>query len=262
MHPQIHAEHPGECPICHMKLIEVKPGVAQAVGDGEKRAKVEASAGQIALTGIGRTEAEKMTIRVKIPVSGRFLSAGKVAFQLYESDLLYVKAGLPFRGASSFFPEEEISGTISSVDSIVDPTSRTVRVVGAVSRGPRGTLPDSVFRGEIYLVLKDRIAIPESSVVHTGEGDLVYLFTKENELAPKRVVLGLKSEGFYDVLAGLDPGEAISSGPNFLIDSESKIRAIAEPGEGGGEGETVLSERAALGHLHVHVHAGREVTDD
>jgi hypothetical protein len=233
MHPQIHMEHPGECPICHMKLISVKARPPTS-DQGENRTSVEITPEQLALVGAQRTEVEKMNLNVKIPVSGHFISSSSIAFQIYESDLQYVHRGLSFTGASSFFPDEEISGVISSVDSIVDPTSRTVRVIGSVRKGPRGVLSETGFRGDIELELKDRIAIPESSVLHTGENDLVYIFTKGNELSPKPVKLGLKSEGFYDVLKGVEPGQVISSGPNFLIDSESKIRAASLPQEGEG----------------------------
>jgi hypothetical protein len=231
MHPQIHAEHPGECPICHMKLIEVKAKPLDTSQQSD-RTSVQVATNQMALLGIQRTDVEKMNLRIKIPVSGRYISSSSVAFQIYESDLRYVKPGLAFKGASSFYPEEQVTGTISSVDSIVDPTSRTVRIVGAIRAGTRGTPSETGFRGDIELELKDRIAIPESSVVHTGEGDLVYVFTNGNELQPRKVKLGIKSEGFYDVLEGVEPGVAISSGPNFLVDSESKIRAISTPEEG------------------------------
>ncbi len=230
MHPQIHAEHSGECPICHMKLIQVKAASdAQeaAKTHTDSRAPIQATSDQLNLLGIQRFEVEKMDLKIRIPFSGRFTSSSSVVFQIYESDLRYIKSGLSFKGESSFFSEEEVVGVISSVDSIVDPTSRTVRVVGSVRKGPKGIASETGFRGDIELSLKDRVAIPESSVLHTGSGDLVYLFADGNKLAAKTVKLGLKSEGFYDVLAGLEPGQVISSGPNFLIDSESKIRAVS-----------------------------------
>lgn len=238
MHPHIHADHSGECPICHMKLVQVKAQQAQAATDADRRSPVQGTAGQFQLMGIQRADVEKMDLKVKIPVSGRFLSSGTVAFQIYESDLRYVKAGLTFHGESSFYPEEPVTGTISSVDSIVDPTSRTVRVVGVIKKGPRGSLSETGFRGQIEIELKDRVSVPESSVVHTGAGELVYVFGNGNELSPKSVKLGLKTEGFYDVLEGLEPGQAISSGPNFLIDSEAKIRGASAPPEGATEGAT------------------------
>lgn len=231
MHPHIHADHPGECPICHMKLVPVKAQQGQEATDSDRRAPVSGTSEQFKILGVQRAEVEKMDLKVRIPVSGRFLSSGTVAFQIYESDLRYVKAGQAFEGESSFYPEEPVSGTVSSVDSIVDPTSRTVRVVGVIKKGPRGSLSETGFRGQIDVALKDRVAIPESSVVHTGRGDIVYVFGKGNELSPKTVKLGLKAEGFYDVLSGLEPGQIISSGPNFLLDSEAKIRGASAPTE-------------------------------
>lgn len=226
MHPFIHLDHAGECPICHMKLVQVKAEQSREAESiaKENRADVQVSREQLNLIGNQKHEVEKMSLRVSIPVSGRFISNSSVAFQIYESDLRYVKSGLTFTGESSFYPEEKISGRISSVDSIVDPTSRTVRVVGSVKNGGSDNNPETGFRGDIQFELHERVAIPESSVLHTGNHDLVYLFTDGNKLSARPVSLGLKSEGFYDVLDGLKPGDNISSGPNFLIDSEAKIR--------------------------------------
>jgi len=232
MHPQIHSDKPGECPICHMKLVQVKAQQAQVQSQeakSEDRSEVMATDQQVALLGIQRHTVEKMDLKVLLPVSGRFLSSSSVAFQVYESDLRYVKPGLTFKGESSFYPEEEILGIISSVDSIVDPTSRTVRVVGSVRKGPRGLFSETSFRGEVEINLKDRIAIPESSVLHTGSGDLAYIFGEGNRLTARQVKLGPKTESFYEVLDGLQVGEVISSGPNFLIDSEAKIRGASNP---------------------------------
>lgn len=150
--------------------------------------------------------------------------AHKLPLQVYEKDLSYIRPGLSFRGAGNIHSEEEISGVVTIVDSIVDPTSRTVRVVGSIRKGPSGLLSETSFRGEIELALKDRVAIPESAVLHTGSGDLVYLVNNDNSLTAKRVKLGLKTEGFYEVREGLSHGDVISSGPNFLIDSEAKIQ--------------------------------------
>lgn len=239
MHPQIHSDKPGECPICHMKLVQVKTQQTQNQEvKGEARSEVIATDSQTALLGIQKHTVEKMDLIVLLPVSGRFLSSSSVAFQVYESDLRYVRPGLTFKGESSFYPEEEITGTISSVDSIVDPTSRTVRVVGSVKKGPRGLFSETSFRGEVEISLKDRIAIPESSVLHTGSGDLVYTFGDGNKLSAREVKLGPKAESFYEVLSGLKVGEVISSGPNFLIDSEAKIRGVSNSSDGSGKRST------------------------
>jgi len=230
MHPQIHSDHPGECPICHMKLVEVKAeGSHEAhVNENENRSAVQvASDSQLALVGVQKTLVEKMDLTAHIPVAGRFISSSSVAFQVYESDLKYVKSGLAFTGESSFAPESDLSGIITSVDNIVDPTSRTVRAVGIIKKGPRNIIPETTFRGDIEIQLKSVVGIPESSVLHTGDGDLVYMIHDGGHLMAQPVKLGLKTESYYVVLDGLEPGEYISSGPNFLIDSEAKIRGAA-----------------------------------
>jgi multidrug efflux pump subunit AcrA (membrane-fusion protein) len=223
MHPQIHSDHAGECPICHMKLVLVKGQIAHE-SEQDVRAQVQVTTPQLSLLGVQRYSVQIMDMKVKVPVAGRFTSSSTVVFQIYESDLRYIKAGLSFKGESSVFPEGEVGGLISSVDSIIDPTSRTVRAVGAVRKAPRGIIPETTFRGEIEIDLKSRIAIPESAVLHTGEKDLVYVFKNSYLVEPKTVKLGQKAEEFYEVIEGLNPSDVISSGPNFLIDSEAKIR--------------------------------------
>lgn len=227
MHPQIHQDHAGVCPICHMKLVKVSGSSMGPTAQndlGGKRASIQPSDNQLKLIGVQKTTVEKMSLTARIPISGRMTSSSSVAFQVYEKDLSYVRTGLSFTGESSSSSDESIIGTITSVDSFVDPTSRTVRVLGSVKKGPRNLLTETSFSGEIRIELKNRLGIPESSVLHTGTGDLVYLFGEENRLTPKAVKLGIKTEGFYEVLRGVNEGDIISSGPNFLIDSEAKIR--------------------------------------
>lgn len=230
MHPQIHQDHAGECPICHMKLVKVKKSkdsagaAAKAGATADKRSSVMATEEQMQLIGIQKTTVEIMNLTVRMPISGRILSSTTAVFQIYEKDLRHIKAGFKFIGESSSLSDESISGVITSVDSTVDPTSRTVRVVGIIQVGPKNLLSETSFSGFVLIELKDRLAIPESAVLHTGSGDLVYLFGAENRLTAMSVKLGLKTEGFYEVLSGLAKDDVISSGPNFLLDSEAKIR--------------------------------------
>lgn len=232
MHPQIHLDHEGECPICHMKLVKViesaKSAEAAQGGMQDNRSSVQATSKQLELIGIQKTSVEKMNLSANLPISGRILSSSSVAFQVYENDVKYIHSGLTFKGESTTSDEESILGVITSIDSIVDPTSRTIRVTGSIKKGPKYLSSETSFSGEIQIDLKDRLAIPESSVLHTGNKDLVYLFGEGNSLTPKAVKLGRKAEGFYEVISGLNAGDVISSGPNFLIDSEAKIRGAGQ----------------------------------
>lgn len=229
MHPQIHSDKPGECPICHMALVQIQNKAQKqnaSMNQTDSRSEVTTSGNQVELLGVQKHKVEKMSLLAHIPVSGRLISSGSIAFQVYESDLKYVKPGLSFKGESGLSSESEIRGVITSVDSVIDPSSRTVRVIGSIQKAPRGLISESSFSGFIEYELKDRIAIPESAVLHTGSDDLVYLVDDSGKLTAKKIVLGLKAESFYEVISGLTDGDSISSGPNFLIDSEAKIRGV------------------------------------
>ena len=156
-------------------------------------------------------------------MSGRFESPRSVAFQIYESDLESVQIGDHFSGYSSSSLGEIINGKIAHVDNLVDSSSRTVRVIGTLEKNVRKFTLEGAFHGNIASIIKDKLAIPEEAVLHTGKKDLVYLL-KENKFTPHEVTLGNKAGFEYPVLSGLNENDIISSGPNFLLDSESKIR--------------------------------------
>lgn len=231
MHPQVHEHKPGKCPICHMNLVKVSAAVKNASpAPNLPTAQIESSNGlsvtdqQLSVAGISKYTVIKKDLVFSVSVAGRVVSAREVSFQVYESDLRVIKPGNEFFGSATSAPEEKLTGKIRAVDSIADPSSRTVRVIGTLAKAPTTTILDGSFHGEIISVSKNQIAIPEDAVLHAGKKDLVYVITKENELRSVPVQLGRKSNQEFQILSGLSEGDVISTGPNFLIDSEAKIR--------------------------------------
>ena len=131
---------------------------------------------------------------------------------------------MEFGGKPAGYSGSVLKGQITRVERLVDPSSRTIRAIGQIQSSASDLSSESGFEGEIIHTLKNQIAIPEESVLHGGTRDLVYVFTSNNQLTPREVQLGVKGNNEYQILSGLKEGEIISSGPNFLIDSEAKIR--------------------------------------
>lgn len=224
MHPHVHEHKAGKCPICGMPLVKKFSDGQKKKIESHKGSKIPVTTEQLKLVGIGKYTVTKKDMTFVLPVSGRMLSSREVVFQIFESDLSLVKSGLEFKGALAVLPDQELTGQIRSIDYLVDPSSRTIRVVGSLAQNPKQFVIEGSFHGEILNIEKDQIAVPEQAVLHTGEENLVYLFTSENKLLPAAVVLGKKSSKEYQILSGLNEGDVISTGPNFLIDSEAKIR--------------------------------------
>lgn len=225
MHPQVHEHKPGKCPICGMPLVKTAGKKQEAKKESVEASEISVTNAQLRLAGIGKLTVARKELIFAVPVSGRMLSSREVAFQVFESDLQLIKTGVEFSGSSSSSPGETLKGQIRFIDSMVDPSSRTIRVIGTLSQAPKRSVLEGSFEGEIQAKEKNQIAVPEDAVLHTGKGSLVYVFTSENKLKPIPVTLGKKaSSGEYQILSGLSEGDVISTGPNFLIDSEAKIR--------------------------------------
>lgn len=236
MHPEIHTHEPGNCPICGMALVKVS-------GSQEKKTEstgpaLQPTDFQLANAGIGRLTVERKDIEISIPVSGRLVGPRSVVFQVYEKDLATLRVGASFGGSASTSPGDRIEGKINRIDNLVDPSSRTLRVTGSLNSAPSPFALEGMFLATIKVLLKKQIAIPEDAVLHTGRKDIVYAIGEENRLTPVQVALGAKAGEQYQILSGLKEGDVISGGPNFLIDSESKIRMVPTPqGEGKGSSD-------------------------
>jgi Cu(I)/Ag(I) efflux system membrane fusion protein len=56
----------------------------------------------------------------------------------------------------------------------------------------------------------------------------VYVQTAEGQYEPREIRVGREASGYYEVVSGIREGENVVTSANFLIDSESKIRATLQ----------------------------------
>jgi membrane fusion protein, copper/silver efflux system len=81
----------------------------------------------------------------------------------------------------------------------------------------------------MQLDLGRSLAVPEAAVIHAGPRALVFVVAGER-LEPRSVTLGPLVDGYYSARAGIMPGESVAVGAQFLIDSESRLRATSGKG--------------------------------
>ena len=145
---------------------------------------------------------------------------------LYENDLELVRVGQEVEAASKALPGETFSGEIGSIDSTVNPKTRTVRVRVRLS-DPKGLLrPDTYLNARIHADLGMRVSIPDTAVIDTGVRQVVFVDAGEGHLEPREVRLGVRAENRVEVLEGLEEDDAVVTSGNFLIDSESRLKAV------------------------------------
>jgi Cu(I)/Ag(I) efflux system membrane fusion protein len=144
--------------------------------------------------------------------------------QIFEYESGLVKPGQRMTITSVAFPGRTFHGRVAAVDTILDPETRTLRV--------RGEVPaDGVLKPEMYvdvlipIPLGQRLAVPEEAVMNTGTRHIAFVKTGVGRFEPREVTVGQEAEEAVEVLAGLKEGEEVVTSAQFLIDSESKLKA-------------------------------------
>jgi len=123
------------------------------------------------------------------------------------------------------YPNRVFRGDVAFIDPLLDPKTRTAKV-HLHFPNPTGELKPEMF-GEVVLEGQSRVAltIPADSVIHTGTKDVVFVDLGEGKFQPREVQLGAKAADQVEVVKGLERGERVVTRANFLIDSESRLRA-------------------------------------
>ena len=81
------------------------------------------------------------------------------------------------------------------------------------------------------LPLGKGLGVPESAVIRTGTRAIVFV-VRNGQAEPRDVRLGPLVGDQYRVEAGLSEGDEVATGAQFLLDSESRLRASSAPGGG------------------------------
>jgi Cu(I)/Ag(I) efflux system membrane fusion protein len=190
-------------------------------------ALVKASAMKLKLMGLGDRQIEDLA-KEKAPTNLLAGQAGGTVWvyaEVNESDAGLVSAGQAVEVTLPALPGQTLHGTIKAVDPVLNPTTRTLRVRAEIP-DERGQLKPEMFANvSIKIPLGERLAVPSDAVFDTGERQLVFVEIAEGEFDPREVKVGHLADGFYEILSGLKPGEKIVTQANFLLDSESKLRA-------------------------------------
>lgn len=158
---------------------------------------------------------------------------GLVYAQVYEDEAGVVKPGQTVDLTSPALPGKTLKGRVESLDRIVDPATRTLRARVRVLDGAERLRPEMFLEAAIHVSLGARRALTKEAVIDTGLRRLVYVKTGPGHYAPREVTLGREAEDAFEVLAGLEDGEEVVASAQFLIDSESRLKAVVGAAAGG-----------------------------
>lgn len=151
--------------------------------------------------------------------------------QVYEHEAGLVKPGHLLEALSSAYPGRVFRGKVAAVDAILNPETRTLKVRAEVPNPDGALRPEMFVDVRVHVDLGRLLSVPEEAVMDTGVRQLVFVRTGPGRYEPREVRAGREAEGYVEILEGLKEGEAVAASGNFLIDSESRLKAALSGSE-------------------------------
>lgn len=223
--------------------------------EGQSGALFDAARRKLELWGVPRTELERLerekkassvvtfvatatgVVTKKEIVEGSRLEMGAMPYEIvdlstvwvladvYESELRFISPGMSASLKLDAWPGRTWQGKVLFLDPLLDAKTRTARVRFSFSNA-NGELRPEMF-GDILLAREGRetVRLPTDAIVQSGTEQVVFVAHGEGRFEPRRIETGEVGRDFTEVLSGVAEGEAVITRANFLVDSESRLRA-------------------------------------
>jgi membrane fusion protein (multidrug efflux system) len=151
----------------------------------------------------------------------------KLDFSVPEIYLTMLANGLEVQATSTAYPGVEFKGKVASIDSRIDPVSRSVIVRGNIDNRD-GRLKPGMFMTVRLLRAQDMVlTLPEQALVPEADRQFVFVVT-DGQVKKTEITVGRRRPGEVEVLKGLQMGDiVVSEGTQKLVDG-TKVRVAGE----------------------------------
>ena len=164
----------------------------------------------------------------------------KLDFTVPERVVAAMKPGLTLEAKSVAYPGQVFEGKVASVDSRVDPNTRSVIVRALVPNGDGLLKPGMFLNVHLSRGSADVLVVPEEALV-PEQGDVFVYVVQDGKASKRKIQTGQRAVGTVQVTDGLQAGEiVVTEGTQKLRDgaSVSVTEPIATPGRSAAVGES------------------------
>jgi membrane fusion protein, copper/silver efflux system len=146
---------------------------------------------------------------------------------IYQQDVPLIKVGQVGVVELDYYPGERFEGKVTYIAPEMNMDSRTLKI-----RLELGNTPDIKIKPGMNVTLTihsplkaGAVTVPDQAVIHSGLRTIVVVAKGGGFFEPREVTIGQTAGGYTEVLEGVSEGEEIVVSSQFLIDSESNLKA-------------------------------------
>jgi len=151
----------------------------------------------------------------------------KLDFSVPERFIATLKPGQAVEAKVSAYPDRMFSGKITTVDSRVDPITRSVIVRAEVPNDENLLRPGLLMTVQVLSRSWEGLSVPEQAVVPSAGRQYVFVMNGDEALR-REVKLGLRRPGYVEVVEGLSLGDRVVVEGTLRLGREGmKVRDMA-----------------------------------
>lgn len=137
------------------------------------------------------------------------ISIIKLDFDISEIYLSQIETGQEVLARNVAYPDTTFTGTVRTINSRIDPVTRTLTVRAHIDNEDRKLHPGMLMTVDLIFDRRKILAVPESAIVPVQDRQYVYVVDDENIAERREVKTGRRRPGIVEIEQGLEPGEEV-----------------------------------------------------
>jgi membrane fusion protein (multidrug efflux system) len=138
----------------------------------------------------------------------------------------FIKKGLPITARFSGSKNKIYSGKVYAVSSRINAETRSLLTRVMIENKNSELIPGSLLEVVINYNERNSLAIPDTSMMIEGNKTYVYKVSKDNITNKSEIKIGIRNNGFIEVISGLNEGETIVAEGLKKVRPRGKIKPI------------------------------------
>lgn len=154
----------------------------------------------------------------------------KLDFSVPEVFLSSLKLGVIIEAKTEAYPEKTFKGEISSVNSRIDPVTRSIQARAILDNSDGFLKPGLLMQVVLQKNPRQALVIPEETLIAEGDNNFALVIKKDGDQISaerRKVVLGARQFGNVEILSGLAKGDKIITHGTLRVRPGAPLEIIA-----------------------------------
>ena len=154
----------------------------------------------------------------------------KLDFSVPSVFLTELQPGLKIQAQAAALGDKAYSGEVKSIDSRIDPVTRSIQVRAVLSNPDGSILPGILMQVDLLRNTRQALVIPEAALLPLADRQYVMVRADKDgkdTVERRQVEIGLRLPGYVEVLDGLSVGEQVVTHGNSKVQPGDTLDVMA-----------------------------------